>query len=222
VPTIGHTNKHNKFEGCWQFGTKCIRILLTKSNIQLTLRKSENDQIWCGYASICTHCGSRLCWQVWRHKTTVPGADQSHASLVGHVSLALLVSRSHPLHRTTTDRQTDRQTDTGTSPMRLNSLVAHLQVVSKVASTPGQGNMLPGNMLLVAGNVLPVSRQHDCIQQQTGNKLAILLTATSNMFKATCCRATVATCCLMLMLCRCHIIFSPPEKSAPGAIFRPV
>jgi len=32
----------------------------------------------------------------------------------------------------------------------------------------------PGNMLLVAGNMLPVSRQHVslCIQQQMGNKLA--------------------------------------------------
>jgi len=60
-----------------------------------------------------------------------------------------------------------------------------------------QGNILPGNMLLVAGNMLPVSRQHVsfCIQQQTGNKLAtIFLTATSNMLKATCCRAT---CCLV-------------------------
>jgi len=44
-----------------------------------------------------------------------------------------------------------------------------------------QNNMLPGNKLLVAGNMLPVSRQHVslCIQQQTGNKLAtILLPAT--------------------------------------------
>jgi len=34
-----------------------------------------------------------------------------------------------------------------------------------------------GNMLLVAGNMLPVSRQHVslCIQQQTGNKLATIL-----------------------------------------------
>jgi len=40
--------------------------------------------------------------------------------------------------------------------------------------------MLPGNMLLVAGNMLPVSRQHVslCIQQQTGNKLATILPAT--------------------------------------------
>jgi len=47
--------------------------------------------------------------------------------------------------------------------------------------------MLPGNMLLVAGNMLPVYRQHVslCIQQQTGNKLATILLpampATSNM-----------------------------------------
>jgi len=46
-------------------------------------------------------------------------------------------------------------------------------------------------------NMLPVSRQRVslCIQEQTGNKLAtILLTATSNMLPATCCRAT---CCLV-------------------------
>ena len=76
----------------------------------------------------------------------------------------------------------------------------------KAAFTPGQhvagnmlrGNILPatscsstqhvvGNMLLVASNMLPVSRQRVslCIQQQTGNKLAtILLTATSNMLPA--------------------------------------
>jgi len=37
--------------------------------------------------------------------------------------------------------------------------------------------MFPGNMLLVAGNMLPVSRQHVslCIQQQTGNKLTTIL-----------------------------------------------
>jgi len=35
----------------------------------------------------------------------------------------------------------------------------------------------PGNMLLVAGNMLPVSRQHVslCIQQHTGNKLPTIL-----------------------------------------------
>jgi len=40
-----------------------------------------------------------------------------------------------------------------------------------------QGNMLPGNMLLVAGNMLPVSRHHVSlyIQQQTGNKLTTIL-----------------------------------------------
>jgi len=49
---------------------------------------------------------------------------------------------------------------------------------------PATSHMLPGNMLLVTGNMLPESRQHVslCIQQQTGNKLAtIWLTATSNM-----------------------------------------
>jgi len=41
---------------------------------------------------------------------------------------------------------------------------------------------MPGNMLLVAGNMLPVSRQYVhvslCIQQQTGNNF---VTSTSNM-----------------------------------------
>jgi len=48
---------------------------------------------------------------------------------------------------------------------------------------PATSNMLPGNMLLVAGNMLPVSRQHVslCIQHQTGNKLATIL------LPATCC-----------------------------------
>jgi len=47
-----------------------------------------------------------------------------------------------------------------------------------------QGNMFPGNMLLVAGNICQYFGKHVplYIQQQTGNKLAtILLTATSNM-----------------------------------------
>jgi len=44
-------------------------------------------------------------------------------------------------------------------------------------------NMLPSNMLLVAGNMLSVSRQHVslCIQQQTGNKLATVLFPWCNM-----------------------------------------
>jgi len=46
-----------------------------------------------------------------------------------------------------------------------------------------QGNMWPSKMLHVAGNVLPVSRQHVslCSQQQTDKKLATILTATSKM-----------------------------------------
>jgi len=62
----------------------------------------------------------------------------------------------------------------------------HVAQTSKccLPATSNTSNMLPGNMLLVAGNMLPVSRQHVsfCIQQQTGDKLAtILLTTTSNM-----------------------------------------
>ena len=43
-----------------------------------------------------------------------------------------------------------------------------------------------GNMLPVAGSMLPVSQQHVslCIQQQRGNKLTTIL------LSATCCRAT--------------------------------
>jgi len=66
----------------------------------------------------------------------------------------------------------------------------------KAAFTPG--NMLLGNMLLVAGNMLPVSRQHVvCSNRWATNWQQFCCrqhVASSNMLKATCCRAT---CCLV-------------------------
>ena len=52
-------------------------------------------------------------------------------------------------------------------------------------TTSTSNNMLSGNMLLVAGNMLPVSRQHVslCIQQQTSNKLATVLLPSTCCYK---------------------------------------
>ena len=75
---------------------------------------------------------------------------------------------------------------------------------SKAAFTPG--NMLPDNMLLVAGNMLPVSRQHVslCIKQQTGNKLATILLPATSCLLQTCCRQQ-AVCWRQHAWCKCGL-----------------
>ena len=84
------------------------------------------------------------------------------------------------MQRTNGHQESHTDTDTQTDA---NERFTPATVVGLCKAGVTDEQHVAGNMLLVAGNMLPVSRQHVslCIQQQTGNKLATILLLPGNM-----------------------------------------